>query len=62
MVIVVTEKHQKKLFIQVNPLFRSLNLVTPLLFEEMLVLRHINVSYNNQTGISSQIVLLWVTC
>ena len=36
MVIVVTEKHQK-LFIQVKPLF-SLNLVTALLFEEMLVL------------------------
>ena len=29
MVIVVTEKHPKKIFIQVKPLFRSLNLVTP---------------------------------
>ena len=38
MVIVVTEKHQNNLFIQVKPIFWSLNLVTPLLFEEMLVL------------------------
>ena len=38
MVIVVTEKHQNNYFIQVKPPFQSLNLVTPLLFEEMLVL------------------------
>ena len=29
---------KNNLFIQVKPLFRSLNFVTPLLFEEMLVL------------------------
>ena len=38
MVIGVTENTKKNYFIQVKPLFRSLNLVTPLLFEEMLVL------------------------
>ena len=38
MVIVVTEKHQKQLFYSNKPLFWSLNLVTPLLFEEMLIL------------------------
>ena len=38
MVIVVTEKHKNDYFIQVKLLFRSLNLVTLLLFEEMLVL------------------------
>ena len=37
MVIDVTEKHQKQLFIQIKPIFRSLNSVTLLLFEEMLV-------------------------
>ena len=36
MAIVVTEIHQKIFFIQVKPLFWSLNLVSPLLFEEML--------------------------
>ena len=59
----LTEKHQKQLFYSSKtPFFRSLNLVTPLLFEEMLILTHINVSYNNQTGFLSKIVLLWVTC
>ena len=38
MVIVVTEKHQKQLFFQVNPLFSIVESVTLLLFEEMLVL------------------------
>ena len=38
MVIVVTEKHKKNDFIQVKPLFRSMNLVTRLLFEERFVL------------------------
>ena len=38
MVIVVTEKHQKIILFKENPLVRSLNLVPPLLFEEMLVL------------------------
>ena len=39
MVIVVTEKHQKQFInFSKNLFFRSLNLVTPLLFEEMLVL------------------------
>ena len=39
MVIVVTEKHQKQLFYSIKtPVFWSLNVVTPLLFEEMLVL------------------------
>ena len=38
MVIVVTENTKNNLFIQVKNLFWSLNLVTPLLFEEMLVL------------------------
>ena len=39
MVIVVAEIHQKQLFFPSKiPFFRSLNLVKPLLFEEMLVL------------------------
>ena len=38
MVIVVTEKHQNNYFIQVKPPFQSLNLVTQLLFEEIVVL------------------------
>ena len=39
MVIVVTEKHKKMIIsFKLNPFFRSLNLVTLLLFEEMLVL------------------------
>ena len=39
MVIVVTEKHQKQfIYSRITPFFRSLNLETPLLFEEMLVL------------------------
>ena len=38
MAIVLTENTKNNLFIQVKPLFWSLNLVTPLLFEEMLVL------------------------
>ena len=39
MVIVVTEKHQTQLFYSTKtPFFWSLNLVTLLLFEEMLVL------------------------
>ena len=40
MVIVVIEK-KTIVFFQVKRLFRSLNLVTPLLFEEMLVLTSI---------------------
>ena len=44
MVIVVTEKHQNDYFIRVKPLFCSLNLVTPVHFEEMLVL----TSYKRQ--------------
>ena len=56
MVIVVTEKHQKQLFCSSKIPF--LNLVTPLLFEEMLDLTSIYVSYTNQTGFSSQTVLL----
>ena len=39
MVIVVTEKHQNQfIYLSKTPVFWSLNLVTPLLFEEMLVL------------------------
>ena len=39
MVIVVTEKHQKQfIYSSKTHFFRSLNLVTPLLFEEMFVL------------------------
>ena len=39
MVIVVTEKHQKQLFYSCKiPFFWPLNLVTLLLFEEMLIL------------------------
>ena len=38
MVIVVTEKHQKEFIYSSKTPFLSLNLVTPLLFEEMLVL------------------------
>ena len=39
MVIVVTEKHQKQFIYSCKTaFFRSLNLVTPLLFEEILVL------------------------
>ena len=56
--IVVTEKHQNNYFIQVKPLFLVVDLVTPLLFEEMLVLTSYSRSYNNQTGFPSQIVLL----
>ena len=48
-------------FIQIKTLFRSLNLVTPLRFEEMLVFTSYIHQYNNQTGFPSQIVLLWVT-
>ena len=45
MVIVVTEKHQKQfIYSSKTPFFRSLNSVTPLLFEEMLVL----TSYQRQ--------------
>ena len=43
-------------FIQVNPHFWDVT------FEEMLILTSYNVSYNNQTGFPSHIVLLWVTC
>ena len=40
MVIVVTEKHQKQLlYSSETPFVRSLNLVTPLLFEGKLVLK-----------------------
>ena len=38
MMIVVTEKHQKQFIYSSKITFWSLNLVTPLLFEEMLVL------------------------
>ena len=38
MVIVVTEKHQKQFIYSSKTTFSVLNLVTPLLFEEMLVL------------------------
>ena len=38
MVIVVTENTKNNLSIQVKPLFWALNVVTSLLFEEMLVL------------------------
>ena len=38
MVIVVTEKTQKMISFKLIPFFRSLNLVTLLPFEEMLVL------------------------
>ena len=49
-------------FIQVKLLFLMLKLVTLLLLKKCSFWRHINVSYNNQTGFLSQIVLLWATC
>ena len=60
MVIILTEKTpQNNCFIQIKPLLWSLKLEQCyFLKKKMLVLRHINVSYNNQTCFRSQIVLL----
>ena len=59
MMIVVTEKHQKQLFYSSKTPFFSVvefsNTVT--LQKKISFWRHINVSYNNQTGFPSQIVL-----
>ena len=63
MVIVVTEKHQKQLFYSSKTPFFVVEVSNTVTFlKKCLFWRHINVSYNNQTGFSSQIVLLWVTC
>ena len=64
MVIVVTGKTPKQLFYSRNTLFAVVEFsnVHRYFLRKCSFWRHINVSYNNQTGFSSQIVLLWVTC
>ena len=57
------QKNTKKLFYSSKTPFLIVQVSHTVTFlKKCSFWRHINVSYNNQTGFPSQIVLLWVTC